>query len=724
MSIGYCEENRAFYLSGKHFSYIMRVTPEGYLNHDYYGELLPMQDLSYYRPEVSTSCNTTIIGTRLRLCSVMQEYATEFAGDFREPALVPLDKDGCRMCDLKYVSHEILAEKPGIRSGIPTARGGETLKITLADSVSGIRVYLFYTVYEDEDIITRRAEIVNTTENAVHLERALSMTLDFHDSDFEMITLTGRHNRERYPQRVGLIQGRVSVGNIRGATSHEHAPFVILCRPGATEESGEVFAVSLTYSSSHYDSVEVDESFRTRLSMGINPESFDWKLCGGESFETPEAVLCYSGEGLGAMTRHYHDFFRKYMINPRWVNARRPVVLNSWEGMHFRFDRDRLFDTIDRIEGLGIDTFVLDDGWFGARDNDHAGLGDWFVNEQKLPGGLRAVADRCHQRGLKFGLWIEPEMVNPDSDLYRAHPDWAITAPGRTPFESRNQLVLDFSRKDVVDYIKKLMCDVIASSGAEYIKWDMNRSLTENWSHALPADRQGEVQHRYVLGVYELARCLTETFPDIFFEGCAGGGGRFDAAMLSFFPQIWTSDNTDAYDRVRIQYGTELIYPLSASSNHVSLSPNIRNGRIVNADTRRNIAFFGAYGYEFDVNKVPEEELARIPADVEKYRAFESLMQTGDLYRGRTTFDDQYNDMLQVVVSKDKNHAVLVYFQALNLISLSPKIKIPGLDDNKTYRVEEFGLTLPGSVLRNLGLVLPRSKQDFASFLININAVD
>lgn len=268
------------------------------------------------------------------------------------------------------------------------------------------------------------------------------------------------------------------------------------------------------------------------------------------------------------------------------------------------------------------------------------------------------------------------------------------------------------------------MCDVIASSGAEYIKWDMNRSLTENWSHALPADRQGEVQHRYVLGVYELARCLTETFPDIFFEGCAGGGGRFDAAMLSFFPQIWTSDNTDAYDRVRIQYGTELIYPLSASSNHVSLSPNIRNGRIVNADTRRNIAFFGAYGYEFDVNKVPEEELTRIPADVEKYRAFESLMQTGDLYRGRTTFDDQYNDMLQVVVSKDKNHAVLVYFQALNLISLSPKIKIPGLDDNKTYRVEEFGLTLPGSVLRNLGLVLPRSKQDFASFLININAVD
>lgn len=424
------------------------------------------------------------------------------------------------------------------------------------------------------------------------------------------------------------------------------------------------------------------------------------------------------------MTRRYHDFMRKYIINPRWVNTPRPLVLNSWEGMHFKFDRDRLFETIDRIEGLGIDTFVLDDGWFGARNSDRAGLGDWFVNEEKLPGGLKAVADRCHERGLKFGLWIEPEMVNPDSDLYRAHPDWALSAPDRKPYEARNQLVLDFSRRDVVDYIKKVMYDVIANSGAEYIKWDMNRSLSEDWSHALPADREGEVQHRYVLGVYELARFLTESFPDIFFEGCTGGGGRFDAAVLTFFPQIWTSDNTDAYDRVRIQYGTELIYPISASSNHVSLSPNIRNGRIIGADTRRNVAYFGSYGYEFDVNKVPADELERIPADIKKYREIEDLMQTGDLYRGKTTFDGDCNEMIQTVVSKDRRSAVAIYFQALNSLAIAPRIRIPGLADDVVYSVEELGLTLPGIVLRNVGLALPRFKGDFGSLLLTFKAVD
>lgn len=724
MSIKYCEKCRSFFLSGKKSSYIMRVTPEGYLYHAYYGERLPEADLSYYNPDIASSCNTNIPGTKRKTCYVLQEYATPYLGDFREPALSAVDARGNRAFALKYDSYEILTEKPAIRSGIPMARGGETLKITLKDDVSGLTVYLFYTVYEDEDIITRRAETVNTTAGAIHLERALSITLDFYDCDFEMITYQGRHNGERYPQVSRLIQGRVSVGNIRGTSSHHHAPLVVLRRPGADEENGEVYAASLTYSGSHYDSVEVDESFRARLSMGINPESFDWKLEPGESFETPEAVLCYSHEGMGGMTRRYHDFMRKYIINPRWVNARRPVVLNSWEGMHFTFDRDRLFDTIDRIEGLGIDTFVLDDGWFGARNSDRAGLGDWFVNEEKLPGGLGAIAERCHMRGMKFGLWIEPEMVNPDSDLYRAHPDWAIAAPDGTPRQTRNQLVLDFARPDVVDYIKKVMYDVIAASGADYIKWDMNRSLCENWSHALPADRQGEVQHRYVLGVYELARYLTESFPEIFFEGCCGGGGRFDAAVLTFFPQIWTSDNTDAYDRARIQYGTELIYPISASSNHVSLSPNIRNGRIINADTRRNIAYFGAYGYEFDVNKVPTAELERIPADIEKYRSIEELMQTGDLYRGKTIFDGDCNEMVQTVISKDKRRAVTVYFQALNPLTVAPRFKVPGLADDITYHIEELDLTLPGAVLRNVGIALPRFKTDFASIILTFTAVD
>lgn len=724
MSIKYCEECKSFFLASKSASYIMRITREGYLYHAYYGARLPECDLSYYRPSIAGSCNTTIPGSKSRLASVMQEYATEFLGDFREPALIPHDSIGSRACDLKYDSFEILAEKPAIRSGIPSARGGETLKICLRDPDTGLKVYLYYTVYEEEDIITRRAEIVNSTSGDVHLERALSMTLDFYDHDFEMLTYVGRHVGEKMPQMCPLIQGRVSVGNIRGATSHHHAPIVVLRRPHATEENGEVYCMSLTYSGSHYESVEVDESYRARVSLGINPESFDWKLEVGESFETPEVVLCYSGEGMGGMTRRHHDFFRKYMVDPRWVNKRRPVVLNSWEGMHFTFDRDRLIDTIDRIGGLGIDTFVLDDGWFGARNHDRAGLGDWFVNEEKLPGGLEVISEHCHEKGLNFGLWIEPEMVNPDSDLYRAHPDWAISIPGRTPRQARNQLVLDFSNPDVLDYIKKAMYDVIRDSHADYIKWDMNRSMSENYSPALPADRQGEVQHRYILGVYELARYLTTSFPNVFFEGCAGGGGRFDAAMLAYFPQIWTSDNTDAYDRVQIQYGTELIYPLSASSNHVSLSPNIRNSRSIDADTRRNIAFFGSYGYEFDVHKVPADELERMHADVEKYHSIDELIQTGDLYRGKSIFDGSRNEMVQAVVSKDKRHAVAVCFQMLDRLTDAPTAKIPGLADDMLYTIEELGLTLPGAVLRNVGLALPRFKHDFGSLLLTINAVE
>ncbi|MBP5269563.1 MAG: alpha-galactosidase, partial [Clostridia bacterium] len=487
------------------------------------------------------------------------------------------------------------------------------------------------------------------------------------------------------------------------------------------EEKGEVFASSLVYSGSHYESAEVDEAGRTRLSAGINPESFAWKLAPGESFETPEAALCYSDGGLGGMTRAFHDFWRKYMIDPKWVSKRRPVVLNSWEGMHFSFDRDRLFATIDALNGSGIELFVLDDGWFGARNNDRAGLGDWFVNEEKLPGGLRAIADRCRENGIEFGLWIEPEMVNPDSDLYRAHPDWAISVPGREPVTSRNQLVLDFSRDDVVDYISALMKKVIAESGASYIKWDMNRPLTENWSAALPADRQGEVQHRFVLGMYRLARELTGAFPDVLFEGCSGGGGRFDGAMLAFFPQIWSSDNTDADDRSVIQYGTGLVFPLSASSNHVSLSPNIRNGRIIPARTRTDVAYLGTFGYEFDVRKYPADEFASIAADVERYKKIAPLVLDGDLYRDGNRFDR--NEYVVTLVSKDKKNAYVTYYQALNPHKQNPKFRIPGLDPGLLYRIEELDLTLPGSVLANLGLCIPRFKGDFRTATFTLAAV-
>ena len=718
--ITFRKEYNAFFLSGKDFTYAMRVNSDGYLTHTYYGKKIPVCDLSYYKPEWVGSFNPGIPGGKHHFADVMQEYGTAYLGDFREPALIPVDRRGSRVADLKYKSYKIVAEKPAIQSGIPTARGGKTLIITLRDFDTGLEVLLYYTVYEAENILTRRAEIVNHTGAAVTLERALSYTLDFFDSNYEVLTFWGHHATEKTPERTPLHHGRTSVGNTRGTTSANHANFMALLTPGTGEEHGEVYASSLLYSGSHYESAEVDESNRTRLCAGIQPETFAWKLGRGEHFETPEAALCYSDEGLGKMSRQYHDFFREYVMNPRWAKARRPVVLNSWEGMHFTFDRDRLFDTIDALKGTGIELFVLDDGWFGTRNNDRSGLGDWFVNEEKLPGGLMPIAERCHRNGLNFGLWIEPEMVNPDSDLYRAHPDWAIAVPGRAPVTSRHQCVLDFSRDDVVDYVKNLMADVIRNSGASYIKWDMNRALTENMSCALPADRQGELQHRYVLGVYSLAKYLTETFPDILFEGCSGGGGRFDGAMLAYFPQIWSSDNTDADDRTVIQLGTTMVFPLSASSNHVSISPNIRNGRATPARTRADVACLGTYGYEFDIKKIPPEELAGIAADVKKYREIDDLILTGDLYRG--TNRTESNESLVCVVSKDKTRAFCVYYKALAELKMKPRFVIPGLDPKKNYRIAELDITVNGAVLANIGVVVPRQKADFTTFALTLTA--
>jgi len=720
--ISYCDKCKTFFLDGKDFTYAVRVNSAGYLTRAYYGKKIEHADLSYFTRDIVTSFNTGIPGCKKQFANIMQEYSTEFLGDFREPALIPVDERGSRVADLKYAGYYILPVKPAI-TGMPTSKGGETLVIRLKDFDTGLSVYLYYTVYEAENIVTRRAVISNGTQGSVTLERALSFSEDFYDSDFELMTLWGHHAKEKTPERYPLHHGRTTIGNIRGTTSAHHANFTALLREGTTEEQGEVYSTSLIYSGSHYESVEVDESGRTRVVSGINPESFAWKLAPGEEFETPEAVLNYSDEGLGKMTRQYHDFFRANLVNPRWVNERRPVVLNSWEGMHFSFDRDRLFDTIDCLKDSGIELFVLDDGWFGARNNDKAGLGDWVCNETKLPGGLKAIADRCHENGIEFGLWIEPEMVNPDSDLYRAHPDWAIAVPGRAAVPSRNQYVLDFSRKDVVDYIKKAMYDVISTSGASYIKWDMNRPLTENMSYMLPADKQGELQHRFVLGVYELARYLTlEAFPDILFEGCSGGGGRFDGAMLAYFPQIWSSDNTDVDDRTVIQLGTTMIYPMSASSNHVSLSPNIRNGRPSPIETRTNVAYGGTFGYEFDVRKIPTSELEGIPAAVAKYHEIDDIVRNGDLYRG--TDRTKGNESLISVVSKDKKRAFVVYYQALNPHKMNPVFKIPGLDGKTVYRIKELGLELPGSVLGSLGLGIKRFRTDFGSVLLTLEAVD
>ena len=722
MSISYNESTRAFNLSGSGFSYVFAINQFGYPHHIYYGARLPDgEDITYYDPQFTGSLSCQIDGTKSHYAWLSPEYSQANYGDFRDCAILAENSRGVPVIDLRFAGYEILETKPEIRSGIPTASGGETLVLKLEDPHLGAEVRLYYTVYEDENILTRRAEIINTGKDVIKLRRAMSLSLELPDSDFELLSLYGGHAEEKFIQRSPLLYGQIVLGNSRGASSHQSSPFAALLRKNTLEESGEVYALNLIYSGSHYECIEVDTNGRLRVVSGINPLNFTWLLEPGEAFETPEAALCYSDGGLGKMSRSYHDFYRNYMINPRYVKASRPVVLNSWEGMRFSFDRDRLFDTIDKLAGTGIEIFVLDDGWFGARNNDRAGLGDWFVNEEKLPGGLTAIAERCHQNGLKFGLWIEPEMVNPDSDLYRAHPDWIISSPIHPPVVSRNQCILDFSRRDVLDYMKALMHKVISESGADYIKWDMNRNMTENFSRSLSAERAGELQHRYILGVYELAEYLTSSFPDILFEGCASGGGRFDGAMLRYFPQYWTSDDTDAHERTKIQYGTSLTFPLSTHSCHVSHSPNIRNGRSISVSTRTNIAYWGPFGYEFDVNKVPAAELERIPADIAKYREIERLILEGDLYRMENTFEG--NIFSQVVVSKDKSFAFMTYYQALNPHKKVPNTKVIGLDDKKLYHIPELDLTLRGEILRKVGLNLKRFSHDFASINLTFREV-
>lgn len=714
---------KQFHLKGKGFSYLFGADRFDYLSHQYYGAALTEDaDLRYlYQPHYKNDYTAQIDGARDRYSAIFPEYPVANYGEFRDYALCVEDERGCRVTDLRYESAEVLTQKPEITSGIPTARGGETLVVSLLDAILGLRVKLYYTVYEEENILTRRAVIENCGKAPVKLLRALSVSLDFFDHRFEVLTLRGAHHEERQENRSLATFGKTVVGNCRGNSSHQHSPFVALLRPGVTEETGEVFGCSLMYSGSHYECVEVDQYGKTRMLAGIQPETFTWKLECGECFETPEAILCYSEGGLGQMSRSYHDFYRNYVIDPNFVYRSRPVVLNSWEGMHFDFDNKRLLDAIDAVRGSEIDTFVLDDGWFGARNNDKAGLGDWFVNTNKLPGGLKEISDHCHAAGMNFGLWIEPEMINPNSDLYRAHPDWIISSPDRAPVISRNQCILDLSRRDVLDYIKDAMYRVIRESGANYIKWDCNRHMTENWSRQLPADRQGEVQHRYVLGVYELAKYLTESFPEILFEGCSGGGGRFDGAMLKYFPQYWTSDNTDANDRTVIQYGTGLVFPLSTHSCHVSASPNIRNGRATSVRSRTNIARQGVLGYEFDPLRVSEEELSTIAENIKKHRGTEELILRGDLYRRENTL--RGNTMSQTVVSKDKAHAMVVFYQALNPHAGDLVVRAAGLDPNKRYFVQETGMTLSGSVLCNVGIPLERMPRDFDAVLLTLDEV-
>lgn len=720
----YNSDLRAFLLQGKDVSYAMYVGEAGFLQHLYFGKKLSQTDLQFL---------TAYHGNAV--CAKTSDFnidkAHEFAptecgfyarGDYREPTIVVRRSDGAAMSRLRYVDFDLVDGAP-LLEGLPCARsGGQTLTVTLADDFSAVRVKLNYTVWDDSNVIARNTEIVNGEAADVTIERAFGFAIDLPTGDYKTLSLVGRWAQERIPQIEDIGHGIRRFQSMRGISSHEMNPFVGILKPDTTENTGDCYGVQLVYSGSFAITTERFDNKPLRVQGGINDIGFNWKLASGESFVTPQALLCFSSEGIGGMSRSYADFIRDRIVNPRFAYAKRPVVVNNWEATYFDFDTDKLFAIIDKAATLGVDTFVLDDGWFGKRDNDDSGLGDWFVNTKKLRGGLKPVIDRCKQNGLKFGLWFEPEMVSEDSDLYRTHPDWAVGKLGNEPSRSRNQLVLDMTRKEVVDYVFEAVSKVLADNDISYVKWDMNRGVTEAYSMALSADKQGEFYHRYTLGVYYLADRLTKAFPEVFFEGCASGGGRFDAGVLYYFPQIWTSDDTDAYERTKIQWGTATCYPQSAMSCHVSACPNHQTQRITPFNTRGVVASLGPTGYELDPTKLSEQEIAQVKTQIADYEKVADLVLQGDSFRLCNPFSGNY--FAQMIVAKDKRAAYLCGVRTHGVpCDYDNFVALTGLSEELTYRIEELDVTASGTALTTIGVRLPRLP-DFGAWTWHIVAVD
>ena len=728
MAILIDEKKGLFSLTTKSSLYQMKADEYGVLLHTYYGKKTPVVDYSYLidRDDRGFSGNPYRLGeTRDYSLDVLpQEYACFGGGDFRPSALKVRHNGGGNSMDLRYAGYQLCEGKYAI-PGLPAVYANkeeecETLIIKLKDEKEEISVSLYYGVFEEMDLITRAAVIKNTGEELFYLERAMSMELDISYGEHDWITFYGKHEMERQLSRTALHHGIQSVGSTRGASSHQYNPFVILADPDATEEHGECVGVSFLYSGDFLAEAEKDQFDQTRLVMGIHPGNFSWKLNPGESFYTPEAAIIYSDNGLGALSRKYHKTYRHNLCRGKYKTARRPVLINNWEGTYFDFTGEKLLKMAKEAADLGIELFVMDDGWFGKRDSDYSGLGDWSVNEKKLGCTLGQLSEQIHKLGMKFGIWFEPECVSEDSDLYREHPDWVLCLPGRSPMRGRYQLVLDFSREDVRENIFEQMCCVLDHAQIEYVKWDFNRSISDIYSRLLPADRQGEVAHRYVLGLYELLEKLTDRYPEILFEGCSGGGGRFDAGMLYYSPQIWCSDDTDAIERLEIQYGTSFGYPVSAVGSHVSACPNHQTKRVTPLKTRATVAMSGTFGYELDVENLLDEEKADIRVQIQEYKKFYDLIQDGDYYR--LTTPDHNNPFMvwEFADAQGKEALVSVVAVRQNPNETACRVCLKGLNEEDLYRINGGEMIYPGAALMYGGLPLPRAQQPYDSWQFHV----
>ncbi|SHJ84728.1 alpha-galactosidase [Geosporobacter subterraneus DSM 17957] len=729
MGIKYHQQNRTFHLQAGDSSYIFQVYREGYLAHLYWGKRIRSNDLSrripYGRKPLSPTPDPWDEG--FSLDTLPQEYPAFGNSDFRNPAYQVQLGNGSTVTDLRYKSHKIFKGKKRLQ-GLPATyvesdEEAESLEVVLCDELCGLEIVLTYTVFEKYNVLSREARLINRGKERLKILKALSGNVDFLSTDYDFLHLSGSWGRERHIERRALASGTQSIESRRGSSSHQQNPFAALLSKGADEKQGEVFAFSLVYSGNFTAQVEVDQFKTARFSMGINPFDFSWMLDPMESFQTPELVMVYSDKGLGDMSSTYHQLYRNNLCRGYYKLKTRPVLINNWEATYFDFTPEKLENIAKTAAELGLEMFVLDDGWFGKRNRDDNSLGDWIVNKNKLPKGLEDLTERINHQGLSFGLWFEPEMISEDSDLYRAHPDWCIHVPDRRRTNSRHQLILDLTNEKVRKYIIESLSNILGCAPIRYVKWDMNRNMTEVGSAFLPAERQRETAHRYMLGLYEIMDKITADFPEILFESCSGGGGRFDPGILHYMPQTWTSDNTDAIERLFIQYGTSLVYPPITMGAHVSAVPNHQVERITDLRTRGHAAMSGNLGYELDLTKLSDEEKKIVKEQIGEYKEIREIIQFGQFYRLKSPFEGK--EAAWMFVSDDKQNVVAFYFRILAKANppLVSMLRLRGLDEGKDYELLGTDKVYGGDELIHVGINIPSFKGDYVSHYWRFKAI-
>lgn len=728
--ITFDQKQKVFHLHNDKISYLLAIEDGGTLSHLYFGKRVKNYHGQLRYPRRDRGFSGNLPGSLDRTFSrdsILKEYSTAGEMDYHTPAAIVRHPDGANALFLTYQSYRIEDGKPDLK-GLPHAwvknkNEAQTLIIRLEDKKSQLDFDLYYTIYRDRPVVTRSVQVLNNGQETVFLEKAASMQIDFADRNFEVITLPGAHANEHHVEREKIGQGIHVYSSIRGTSSHQMNPFLALVDPETTENNGDAYGFSLVYSGNHKFEVERDQFNQIHLNIGINDFNFKWQLAPKAEFQTPEVLMVYSAHGLNQMSQTFHRLIHDRIMRSKFKDQLRPIVVNNWEATYFDFDEDKLRPIVDKAKDLGIEMFVLDDGWFGHRDDDNSSLGDWYVDHKKFPKGLGHFADYVHHQGLKFGLWFEPEMISYDSDLYRQHPDYLMHVPGRKPSPSRNQYLLDLGRKEVRDNIYEQMIKILDGGKIDYIKWDMNRHLSDIYEADLPADRQGEAYHRYVLSYYDLLDRLVTRYPNILFEGCSGGGGRFDAGQAYYTPQIWASDNSDAIARLVIQYGTSLVYPQSMMTSHVSVSPNEQNGRITPFDTRGAVAMWGDLGYELDLTKLSAADSRKVAKQVSKYKKIRQITQYGKFYRLKSPMTG--NQCAWMTVSPDQSEAVVTVVDIMAYAQpYCTKTKLMGLDPSKRYEDVATQEIFGGDELMNLGFYDPFANGDFQAKMYHFKAVD